>query len=145
MLDTPKYGWSNIHIGEWFDRCSYLDDVPMKLLEAFVRCFRCSEPQSIRFDAEGYEYIIVFDTYQTYVITSKEDDELTVLDATYQKLAPECVVDIRRDLDTWVDFQVDEYQGPAKMQKRKDEICRLCDLIESRITYEKERRHVCRD
>ena len=35
MLDTPKLGWSKIHIGTWSDRCSYLDDVPMKLLEAF--------------------------------------------------------------------------------------------------------------
>ena len=35
MLDTPKLGWSKIHIWTWSDRCSYLDDVPMKLLEAF--------------------------------------------------------------------------------------------------------------
>ena len=138
MLDTPRYGWSNIHIGTWSDRCSYLDDVPVKLLETFLHCYRCSEPQSVRFDAEGYEYIIVFDTYQTYVITSDDEDKLTVLDATYRKLAPECITDIRRDLDAWVDFQVCDYEGPSKQQKRKDEICRLCDVIESRIAYEKE-------
>ena len=131
MLDTPRYGWSNIHIGTWSDRCSYLDDVPVKLLETFLHCYRCSEPQSVRFDAEGYEYIIVFDTYQTYVITSDDEDKLTVLDATYRKLAPECITDIRRDLDAWVDFQVCDYEGPSKQQKRKDEICRLCDVIES--------------
>ena len=131
MLDTPRYGWSNIHIGTWSDRCSYLDDVPVKLLETFLHCYRCSVPQSVRFDAEGYEYIIVFDTYQTYVITSDDEDKLTVLDATYRKLAPECITDIRRDLDAWVDFRVCDYEGPSKQQKRKDEICRLCDVIES--------------
>lgn len=145
MLDTPRYGWSNIHIGTWSDRCSYLDDVPVKLLETFLHCYRCSEPQSVRFDAEGYEYIIVFDTYQTYVITSDDEDKLTVLDATYRKLAPECITDIRRDLDAWVDFQVCDYEGPSKRQKRKDEICRLCDVIESRIAYEEEQRHVRRN
>lgn len=145
MLDTPRYGWSNIHIGTWSDRCSYLDDVPVKLLETFLHCYRCSEPQSVRFDAEGYEYIIVFDTYQTHVITSDDEDKLTVLDATYRKLAPECITDIRRDLDAWVDFQVCDYEGPSKRQKRKDEICRLCDVIESRIAYEEEQRHVRRN
>ena len=143
MLDTPKHGWSSIHIGAWSDRCSYLDDVPMKLLEAFLRCFRCHEPQSVRFDAEGYEYIIVFDIYQTYVITSDDEDRLAVLDATYRKLAPECIADIRRDLDAWVNFRVCDYEGPSKQQKCKDEICRLCDVIESRIAYEKEQHHVC--
>ena len=39
MLDAPKLGWSKIHIGAWSDRCSYLDDVPMKLLEAFFAVF----------------------------------------------------------------------------------------------------------
>lgn len=143
MLDTPKHGWSKIHIGAWSDRCSYLDDVPMKLLEAFFRCFRCHEPQSVRFDAEGYEYIIVFDIYQTYVITSDDEDRLTVLDTTYRKLAPECIADIRRDLDAWVNFLVCDYEGLGTQQKRKDEICRLCDMIESRIAYEKEQHHVC--
>ena len=145
MLDTPKHGWSNLHIGSWSDRCSYLDDVPVKLLETFLHCYRCSEPQSVRFDAEGYEYIIVFDTYQTYVITSDDEDRLTVLDTTSRELAPECIADIRRDLDGWVDFQVCDYEGPSKRQKRKDEICRLCDVIESRIAYEEEQRYVRRN
>ena len=78
-----------------------------------------------------------------FVITSDDEDRLTVLDATYRKLAPECIADIRRDLDAWVNFLVCDYEGPGKQQKRKDEICRLCDMIESRIAYEKEQHHVC--
>ena len=36
MLSTPNVGWSRITIGEWADRCSYLDDVPFMLLEAIA-------------------------------------------------------------------------------------------------------------
>lgn len=129
MLDAPKLGWSKIHIGAWSDRCSYLDDVPMKLLEAFVRCFRESEPQSVRFDAEGYEYILVFDTYQTCVITSKDGNELTVLDVDYRTLAAECITDIRRDLDAWVAFMYSDANSEV-LQKRKDDMLWLCDTME---------------
>lgn len=129
MLDTPKHGWGKIHIGAWSDRCSYLDDVPMKLLEAFMRCFREPEPQSVRFDAEGYEYIIVFDTYQTYVITSKDDDELTVLDVDYRTLAAECITDTRRDLDAWAAFLYQD-ADPEILQKRKYDMLWLCDTME---------------
>ena len=129
MLDTPKHGWSKIHIGAWSDRCSYLDDVPMKLLEAFVRCFRESEPQSVRFDAEGYEYILVFDTYQTYVITSKDGDELTVLDVDYRTLAAECITDSRRDLDAWAAFMYSDANSEV-LQQRKDDMLWLCDTME---------------
>ena len=121
MLDAPKLGWRKIHIGAWSDRCSYLDDVPMKLLEAFVRCFRESEPQSVRFDAEGYEYILVFDTYQTCVITSKDGNELTVLDVDYRTLAAECITDIRRDLDAWAAFMYSDANSEV-LQKRKDDM-----------------------
>ena len=129
MLDAPKLGWSKIHIGAWSDRCSYLDDVPMKLLEAFVRCFRESEPQSVRFDAEGYEYILVFDTYQTCVITSKDGNELTVLDVYYRTLAAECITDIRRDLDAWAAFMYSDANSEV-LQKRKDDMLWLCDTME---------------
>lgn len=129
MLDAPKLGWSKIHIGAWSDRCSYLDDVPMKLLEAFVRCFRESEPQSVRFDAEGYEYILVFDTYQTCVITSKDGNELTVLDVDYRTLAAKCITDIRRDLDAWAAFMYSDANSEV-LQKRKDDMLWLCDTME---------------
>lgn len=129
MLDAPKLGWSKIHIGAWSDRRSYLDDVPMKLLEAFVRCFRESEPQSVRFDAEGYEYILVFDTYQTCVITSKDGNELTVLDVDYRTLVAECITDIRRDLDAWEAFMYSDANSEV-LQKRKDDMLWLCDTME---------------
>ena len=68
MLKTPKYGWSEITIGDWHDRCSYLDDVPYRLLEAVDYTNRCGRPSSVKFDAEGWDYIIVFDQFETHII-----------------------------------------------------------------------------
>ena len=34
MLKHDGAGWGHISIGDWSDRCSYLDDVPYALLDA---------------------------------------------------------------------------------------------------------------
>ena len=67
MLSTPKYGWSTITIGNWSDRCSYIDDVPFMLLSAVDEVIRTRTTYSVKFDAEGYEYIIVFDEFEAIV------------------------------------------------------------------------------
>ena len=45
----------------WSDRCSYLDDVLFLLLEGIEEALRTGNPVAARFDAEGWEYLIVFD------------------------------------------------------------------------------------
>lgn len=67
MLKEPKHGWSQITIGNWSDRCSYLDDVPFLLLEGMEGVCRTGNPVVAKFDAEGWEYLIVFDVYEDAV------------------------------------------------------------------------------
>lgn len=80
-------------------------------------------------DQTALDNIIVFDTYQTYVITSKDDDELTVLDVDYRTLAAECITDTRRDLDAWAAFLYQD-ADPEILQKRKYDMLWLCDTME---------------
>ena len=76
MLSKPKYGWADITIGDWSDRCSYLTDVPFQLLEAMCRSCKNHEPVAAKFDAEGWEYTIIFDWLETHIIIEKDGFEL---------------------------------------------------------------------
>ena len=73
MLSKPEYGWSNITIRDWSDRCSYIDDIPVMLLDAIYQQLCNNTIQAVGFDAEGYEYIIIFDKFYTHIITYKDN------------------------------------------------------------------------
>lgn len=133
MLRTPKYGWSEITIGNWYDRCSYLDDVPYRLLEAVDYTNRCGRPSSVKFDAEGWEYIIVFDTYETHIICDSFDREysLHTIEINLKDLIRELIADIRRDLVAWSEwgYDISEYE----IEERKLDLAAWCDVIEKRL------------
>lgn len=114
MLINPDAGWVQIKIGEFEDRASYLTDVPIDILEGLIKLYTEHEPVAIRFDAEGWDYIVIIDHYQTYIIdyTYRTDDEylnsedekqiLTIVEICKDNLAKEFVLDIERDYDKWV-------------------------------------------
>ena len=134
MLKTPKHGWSEITIGNWHDRCSYLDDVPYRLLEAVDYTNRTARPSSVEFNAEGWEYIIVFNTYETHIIHDNFDREgyqLITVEISLKDLIRELIADIRRDLDAWSKWYCDisEYEA----EERKLDLTAWCDVIEKRL------------
>ena len=133
MLTTPQYGWSEIIIGDWYDRCSYLDDVPYKLLEAVDVVNRTGRPYCAKFDAEGYEYIIAFDVHETHIIHCDFEGEYHyyTIEINIKDLARELLSDIRRDLDLWAEwpFSVSE----DEICERKKDLSAWCDVIEKRL------------
>lgn len=134
MLSTPKYGWSNIKIGDWTDRCSYLDDVPFLLLEMLEENGRTSRPVSGKFDAEGYEYIIVFDKYETHIITETDTGyELKTVEVRSEELAKDLIEDIRRDIDSWSGWIDYGDMSDDERQERKKDLLILCSIVEKRL------------
>ena len=133
MLATPKYGWSEITIGNWHDRCSYLDDVPYRLLESVDYTNRCGRPSSVKFDAEGWEYIIVFDMYKTHIICDNDDCKyiLYTVEINLKDLIRELIYDIRRDIDAWSKWYCDVREYEA--EERKLDLAAWCDVIEKRL------------
>ena len=134
MLSEPKHGWSAITIGNWTDRCSYLDDVPFLLLKGLEKSCRTHRPVAAKFDAEGWEYIIVFDWIESYIITDKcGKPQLISVPVGRDNIAKELVSDIRKNIDGWSawidygDMPVDE------REKRKKDLLMLCDILEKRI------------
>lgn len=133
MLKTPSCGWSEITIGDWHDRCSYLDDVPYILLEAVDHTNRCGRPSSVEFDAEGYKYIVVFNVYETHIICDNFDGEynLHTIEINLKDLIRELLADIRRDIDAWSKWYCDisEYEA----EERKLDLDAWCNVIEQRL------------
>ena len=134
MLKSPECGWSKISIGNWSDRCSYLDDVPVNLVRAIDKTMRKSAPQSVLFDAEGYEYIIVFGCFETHIITENDDGwELTTIETSLRTLAKEIISDVRRDLLGWVEWQSYRHMSEKEKEDRARYLIALCEALDRRI------------
>ena len=145
MLDTPKHGWSVITIGNWSDRCSYLTDVPFQLLKAMECSCRECKPISVRFDAEGWEYIIVFDWFCTHIISEKSNEDgfdYFSIDINRDELAKELIIDIRKNINKWAIWTDYGNMSEDEISERKKDLLVLCDILEKRlpsnIIYEKE-------
>lgn len=132
MLLKPKYGWSRLAIGNWSDRISYLDDAAFMLLETIIKSYEESTIQSVEFDAEGYEWKLVFDGEKVTVITEKDETEIANLDVSRTNIAKGIIDDIRQDVRDWVNFvywDLDE----AAQKEREDELLTLCKQLEKLI------------
>ena len=68
MLENPSCGWVKIHLGDFCDRASYLTDVIYDILEALIHVLNRKGSASVYFDAEGWEWYIVFTWYETFII-----------------------------------------------------------------------------
>ena len=122
MLSTPKHGWSNITIGSWSDRCSYLDDVPFMLLDALQDALSGKTPIAIEFDAEGYGYTIVFSLGVIHIVTETEDGyKLASEEIFCKELAKELIADIRKDINVWTIWQ-DFHETTEEQQETRKQL-----------------------
>lgn len=138
MLSTPIAGWSRIIIGEWSDRCSYVDDVPFLLLEGVEEALRTGNPVAAKFDAEGWEYLIVFDHSQTHIITETDDGySLKTEEILLSDIARRLISDIRRDISQWAAWSVYEDMTPPQIRERKKDLETLCSIIEKMIAFDR--------
>lgn len=124
MLSKPSAGWTQISLGEWSDRGSYLDDIPMMFLDGLINhrydCF------CLKFDAEGWDYFIVIDDYRIYVIDYDHEtgeEKLYNIDSDKDELAKEVIADIESDIEGWAYwFGYYDEEEKAECEKRKQEI-----------------------
>lgn len=141
MLSKPEHGWSRITIGDWSDRCSYIDDVPFELLGALETSCRVNQPVAVKFDAEGWDYIIVFDQFETHIISTRvgifsfDDDccySYYTIEIDREELAKELIADIRKYIDYWTEW--DGYcENADYVEERKKDLLTLCDIVERRL------------
>jgi len=144
MLATPHCGWSTIQIGDWSDRVSYISDVPNNILNAFIGTKTSYDPISVKFDAEGWEFIIVFDHFETHILDYgyKNEEEyladkenklkLFTFEISRFDIIKELVSDMERDLDDWTMwYSFISYHEVEAINKRKIQLKNKIDKLKA--------------
>lgn len=139
MLSTPKSGWVEISLGDWNDRASYLTDVHLDILDSLIALLKKRKSIAVYCDAEGWEYYIIFEWFNSYVITLEEDATLKIIDREIIDIAKEVYKDISNSIDAWANW--DLYVDEKTLKKNKAKINRKLKILDSLIkTYEKKER-----
>ena len=128
-------GWGKISIGDWSDRISdVFNDAPFELLYLFIDSCKNHKPSSMKFDAEGYEYILTIDWNCVYIITETEDDEVTFkkIEVNRDELARELISDIRNNIDSCVDWCLDKLDNKQR-EERAFNLELKCKVLEGNL------------
>ena len=104
MISNPKHGWSNFDLKTFHGTPSYLTDVPVDLLNAFIQ-YHTTGTGIAWFDEEGTEFTLVITPYSLFIIEEKDEpilhdfSEINITD-----LEKELIDDIEKDLIGWSEF-----------------------------------------
>ncbi len=79
MITNPSCGWCEFHMGDFTGNPSYLTDVPIELLEAFLN-YKLTGRAMVWFDEEGSEFTLVMNPYSIFIIEEKEEPVLHDID-----------------------------------------------------------------
>jgi len=104
MISNPKHGWSNFDLRVFHGTPSYLTDVPVDLLNAFIQ-YHTTGIGIAWFDEEGTEFTLVITPYSLFVI--EEKDKPVLHDFSEMKInnvEKELIEDIEKDLIGWSEF-----------------------------------------
>lgn len=108
MISNPKYGWCNFALETFHGAPSYLTDVPVDLLNAFIQ-YHATGTGIAWFDEERTTFTLVLTPYSLFVI--EEKDKPVLHDFSYIKketLEKELIGDIERDLIGWSEFSTSD-------------------------------------
>lgn len=126
VLEKPFGGWVNIHVYNFVDRASYLTDVPMDILQSLIAAYRHHTPAAVKFDAEGWEWILVMDDFDIHIISDDCVEGFTYCNYEVDRddFVQKVISDILRDIDDWAAWSTDIDDWIA-VAFRKGEILRL--------------------
>lgn len=139
MLEKPYAGWTNIKIKNWSDRASYLTDIHLDFLNSLINSYKNYTVASVKYDAEGWEGIIVIDDYSTYIIKYEDKSgKPYVLEIEIDKddVSKELIKDIEDNLEEWCTWDilgVDEEQDKKQIKKNKKIILKLISELKKVI------------
>lgn len=135
MISNPRYGWSEFKLGSFEGTPSYLTDVPVDILVAFVNLHRHGSGVAF-FDEEGTEFTLVVNQDSVFIIEEKERPALhDFSEIDIRDLEKELVEDIERDLDEWAAFLTEH--NKREIKAHRDEIIDLLNSLKSIISNRK--------
>lgn len=153
MLNKPMYGWTDVQCGtEILGSASYLTDVPMDCLDAFITYFSQEYKSlgfSIEFDAEGYSFGLVEFAGSLYEMDTATNSNIpNIKEITPQMLnmgpyerplemlkglGKELASDIENHLEDWAMWNPGDEEDKTEIEKRKDILREKCEKLKSLI------------
>ena len=120
MISNPKYGWCDFDLKTFHGTPSYLTDVPVDLLNAFIQ-YHTTGTGIAWFDEEGTEFTLVITPYSLFVIEEKNKPVLhDFSEINIDNLEKELIEDIEKDLIGWSEFITSDNREEVIMHR--DEI-----------------------
>lgn len=104
MFTKPKYGWTNLKLDKYSLRASYLTDVPFDCLDSFIYGIKNNKPICIYFDAEGWDYYLVSNWYNSWIILNKEETELCPIKENIRQLGKMLAENIELYFNEWLEW-----------------------------------------
>ena len=130
MISNPKHGWSNFDLRVFHGTPSYLTDVPVDLLNAFIH-YHTTGTGIAWFDEEGTEFTLVITPYSLFIIEEKDKPVLhDFSEIKINNLEKELIEDIEKDLIGWSEFITSDDREEVIMHRDeiKNKIAMLKEL-----------------
>lgn len=121
-LQQPKHGWSAFKLQDDCWSLSYVDDVPVMILDLFLNFYRFGTA-AVTFDAEETEYVFILTPYEVQII----EEDLHRYEISAETFISDVINDIREQHQEWVMFTVLDEENYVEIQRHRAEIdARLC-------------------
>lgn len=128
MISNPKHGWCSFKLGEFEGTPSYLTDVPLDLLCAFID-YHTKGCGIVWFDEEGTEFSLVLTPYSLFIIEERGNNPVLhdFSEMNIKNLEKELIKDIESDLNGWANFITGDDLKEIKIHR--DEIRRKIAIL----------------
>lgn len=131
MISNPKYGWCNFKLNTFNGTPSYLTNMPIDILTAFID-YHAKGCGVAWFDEEGTEFTLVITPYSVFIIEEKDKAVLhDFSEIKIENLEKELIDDIESDLNGWSEFITDD--DTEEIKNHRDEIRQKLAILKEYI------------
>ena len=117
MISNPKHGWCDFKLRTFEGTPSYLTDVPIDLLTAFID-YHTNGCGAAWFDEEGTEFTLIITPYSLFIIEEKDKPILhDFSEMNIENIEKELIEDIENDIYGWINFMTDDDQEEVKQHE----------------------------
>lgn len=109
MISNPKNGWCNFDLGTFHRTPSYLTDIPVDLLDAFIQ-YHYARTGIVWFDGEDTGFFTLVIVPGSLFIIEENDGPILhdFSELSIKDLEKELIEDIEKDLTGWFEFTIIE-------------------------------------
>lgn len=114
ILATPNAGWSSLLLNGYRGRLSYLDNIPMMLMDLILE-YTKKQSACCTFDCEGYSFTLVLADQEVNIIEHKEKTpEFFPCENHPDMFCKQILFDIEQNLPAWVNTYYYEQEEPLE-------------------------------